>query len=493
MAEFLIPFLTGAAQQYISDEDSSDALKANIIDNVSKKIYDTEIPQAEKEIKEMKRVKQGINALYGEGATKAFENMGFFDSGDVRMAEDSIRRYLKNLKDNNPNFTEEKFKTTINDLYETSKGVGAEGAKAAAEFKNRFGGTSPLDLRITALEDRKTKVKNLFNDRANIRDLLVAPDAPKEGVRGALFGDRVTPSGVLGATGRLTEATKVDMPEVDTAGGKGVADLFPSAPGMEGMVQYSFEKHDSQLRNFQRNFTENYVDKMNPTRVLIPEDSNLLDGYDEAVKNGYTLGKLEYARENYAYQSFKNLTNPIYYPPNFLNNLSEENKNKLLGIKKDETTETVAPELKDIKAEERVAATAPQEDIGSVPFAVSEGKEKPKKEATPIVRDQPTQIKTDRILSTDYIQKFKDKKVNPKSIFITSDGKMMSGGEVVREESPEVENIINELRYTYFENQAAVDRGELTASEANQNISGAKIKAKQILDNLGFTEYKIPF
>ena len=70
---------------------------------------------------------------------------------------------------------------------------------------------------------------------------------------------------------------------------------------------------------------------------------------------------------------------------------------------------------------------------------------------------------------------------------------MMSGGEVVREESPEVENIINELRYTYFENQAAVDRGELTASEANQNISGAKIKAKQILDNLGFTEYKIPF
>ena len=76
MADFLIPFLTGAAQKYISDEDASDALKANIIDNVSKKIYDTEIPQAEKEIAAMKEVKQGINALYGEGATKAFENMG---------------------------------------------------------------------------------------------------------------------------------------------------------------------------------------------------------------------------------------------------------------------------------------------------------------------------------------------------------------------------------------------------------------------------------
>ena len=38
MADFLIPFLTGAAQKYISDEDTYDELKANIIDNVSKKL-----------------------------------------------------------------------------------------------------------------------------------------------------------------------------------------------------------------------------------------------------------------------------------------------------------------------------------------------------------------------------------------------------------------------------------------------------------------------
>ena len=490
MADFLIPFLTGAAQKYISDEDASDALKANIIDNVSKKIYDTEIPQAEKEIAAMKEVKQGINALYGEGATKAFENMGFFDSGDVRTAEDSIRRYLKNLKDNNPNFTEEKFKTTINDLYETSKGTGANASKAAAEFKKRFGGTSPLDLRITSLEDRKEKVKNLFNDRSNIRDLLVAPDAPKEGIRGALFGDRVTPSGVLGATGRLTEATKVDIPEIDTAGGKGVADLFPTAPGIQGLRTFNFENDDSSFRTFNSMFQTSYIDRMNPNKIDL-KDSDLLEGYEDALKAGYKRGQIEYARNKFIHQQFKDMG--IYYEPNWLSVLSEEKQNEFLGIKKDETTETVAPELKDVPAEERVKATAPQEDIGAIPFAVMEGKEKPKKPETPIVRDQPTQVKTDRITSTDYIQRFKDKKVNPKSIFITSDGKMMSGGEVVREESPEVENIINELRFTYFENQAAVDRGELTASEANQNISGAKIKAKQILDNLGFTEYKIPF
>ena len=491
MADFLIPFLTGAAQKYISDEDASDALKANIIDNVSKKIYDTEIPQAEKEIAAMKEVKQGINALYGEGATKAFENMGFFDSGDIRTAEDSIRRYLKNLKDNNPNFTEEKFKTTINDLYETSKGIGADASKAAAEFKSRFGGTSPLDLRVTALEDRKEKVKNLFSDRSNIRDLIVAPDAPKEGIRGVLFGDRVTPSGVLGATGRLTEATKVDMPEIDTSGGKGVADLFPATPGMEGLKQYNFDNDSVKLNDFQGTFSENYIDQRDPNRLNKTLAAPLLEGYEEAKEAGYAFGELEYARENYIHKRFKGMG--IYYPPNFIDNFSDEKRNEFLGIKKDETTETVAPELKDVPAEERVKATAPQEDIGAVPFAVMEGKQKPKKPETPIVRDQPTQVKTDRITSTDYIERFKDKKVNPKSIFITSDGKMMSGGEVVREESPEVENIINELRLTYFENQAAVDRGEQTAEKANQNISGAKLKAKQILDNLGFTEYKIPF
>ena len=40
MADFLVPFLTGAVRQYMSDEDASDALKGNIIDNVSKKLYD---------------------------------------------------------------------------------------------------------------------------------------------------------------------------------------------------------------------------------------------------------------------------------------------------------------------------------------------------------------------------------------------------------------------------------------------------------------------
>ena len=305
MADFLIPFLTGAAQQYISDEDSSDALKANIIDNVSKKIYDTEIPQAEKEIAAMKEIKKGIENQYGPGVSKAFENMGFFDSGDETITMNTIRTYLNDLKKNR-NVTEDQFKTKVNKLYTDSQGVGTTSTEAAAAFKNQFGGSSPLDLRITKLEDRKTKVKNLFNDRANIRDLLVAPDAPKEGVRGFLFGDRVTPSGVLGATGRLTEATKVDTPDVTTEDRDATKSIFPQMAGGE-IFDFNNSKHTGRLNQAERNFNKQFfnssmneynfnLDKTNPNYDTA---EYIKKGYKEAKAKGYQFGLVDYARERY--------------------------------------------------------------------------------------------------------------------------------------------------------------------------------------------------
>ena len=305
MANFLIPFLTGAAQQYISDEDASDALKGNIIDNVSKKIYDTEIPQAEKEIVAMKEIKKGIENQYGPGVSKAFENMGFFDSGNKTVTMNTIRTYLNDLKKNR-NVTEDQFKTQVNKLYTDSQGVGTASTKAAAAFKNQFGGSSPLDLRITKLEDRKTKVKNLFNDRANIRDLLVAPDAPKEGVRGFLFGDRVTPSGVLGATDRLTEATKVDTPDVTTEDRDATKSIFPE---MASGQTYDFEnaRHTTLASKADTNFDQMFKDpnlgtykfNFNKDDTRYDTAQRIIKGYKEARDAGYELGIIDYAREQY--------------------------------------------------------------------------------------------------------------------------------------------------------------------------------------------------
>ena len=284
MADFLVPFLTGGITQYLSDEDASDALKGNIIDNVSKKLYDEEIPQAEKEIKAIEKVKVGIRNNFGEGATKAFENMGFLDSGDERLALDSIRRYLDNLK-KTTGTTEEAFKTRVNKLYTDSQGVGTEATKAANEFKNSFGGTSPLDLRITQLEDRKTKVNNLFNDRANIRDLIVSP----------------------GAMARITEATKVDTPDIDTAGGG--QSLF-TAPGAEkGLRPFDIkEVEDRQLKTeFRQNFDSNVRDAiLRDKKSFATVFPTFAEDYRNAVDvGGYKGTEEDYYREKYLKSQFK--------------------------------------------------------------------------------------------------------------------------------------------------------------------------------------------
>ena len=212
MVSPLVPFLLGAGSQYLADEDESDRLKGDIIDGVSKQIYEVEIPEAQKQINSIKGIKSAVIGRYGEGVAEAFDNIGLYESGDQRLVDDEIRKYFINLKDTK-NISQDAFEKSINDLFEKTKLAGKEGQEASELFKGRFGGQSMLSLKTQQLRDRKETVKELFNDRSNMRDLLVAPDAPKEGVRGFLFGDRVTPQDVPGATGRLTEATQVDVPE----------------------------------------------------------------------------------------------------------------------------------------------------------------------------------------------------------------------------------------------------------------------------------------
>jgi len=305
MADFLVPFLTGAVTQYISDEDASDALKGNIIDNVSKKLYDEEIPQAEKEIRLIKDVKTAVENQYGPGASKAFENMGFFDSGDRTTTFNTIRQYLNDLKKNR-NVTEDQFKKQVNKLYTDSQGVGTAATEAAQQFKNQFGGASPLDLRITQLENRKTKVNELFSDRSNIRDLIVSPDAPKEGIRGTLFGDRVTPAGVPGAMARITEATKVDTPDVTTEDRDATKSIFPT---MASGQTYDFEnaRHTTLASKADTNFDQMFKDpnlgtykfNFNKDDPRYDTAQRITKGFKEARDAGYELGIIDYAREQY--------------------------------------------------------------------------------------------------------------------------------------------------------------------------------------------------
>ena len=51
------------------------------------------------------------------------------------------------------------------------------------DFASAFGKSSMIGAREQSLEERETRVNDIFSDRSNVRDLLVSPDAPKGGVR----------------------------------------------------------------------------------------------------------------------------------------------------------------------------------------------------------------------------------------------------------------------------------------------------------------------
>ena len=307
MVSPLISALLGAGEQYMADEDASDKLKGDIIDGVSSQIYEVEIPEAQKQINNIKKIKIAMREKYGQGVAEAFDNIGLYESGDQRLVDEEIRKYFVNLKDTK-NISQDAFEKSINELFEKTKLAGEEGQEASRLFKGRFGGQSMLALKTQQLDDRKSKVRELFNDRSNVRDLIVAPDAPKEGVRGFLFGDRITAQDVPGATGRLTEATQVNVPEP--------AEAAPRVPfsalglGQEGVTdlrEYDKKEDESELRRIRQDFDNNVTERIlrdkKPFEVVFPQ---FAEDYNNAVKvGGYKGTKQDYYKERYIKQQFK--------------------------------------------------------------------------------------------------------------------------------------------------------------------------------------------
>jgi len=307
MVSPLVPFLLGAGSQYLADEDESDRLKGDIIDGVSKQIYEVEIPEAQKQINNIKGIKSAVIGRYGEGVAEAFDNIGLYESGDQRLVDDEIRKYFINLKDTK-NISQDAFEKSINDLFEKTKLAGKEGQEASELFKGRFGGQSMLSLKTQQLKDRKETVKELFNDRSNMRDLLVAPDAPKEGVRGFLFGDRVTPQDVPGATGRLTEATQVDVPEpAEAAPRVPFSALGLPQEGVTDLREYDKKEDRPELRFFRQDFNNVVSDRiLGGNQEFSNVFPNYAEDYNNAIKfGGYKGTEQDYYRERYVKDKFK--------------------------------------------------------------------------------------------------------------------------------------------------------------------------------------------
>jgi hypothetical protein len=488
MADFLVPFLTGGITQYLSDEDASDALKGNIIDNVSKKLYDEEIPQAEKEIRLIKEVKTAVDNQFGPGVSKAFENMGFFDSGDRTTTFNTIRQYLNDLK-KNKNITEDQFKKQVNKLYKDSQGIGTAATEAAQQFKNQFGGASPLDLRITQLESRKTKINELFNDRSNIRDLIVSPDAPKEGIRGALFGDRVTPAGVPGAMARITEATKVDTPDVTTEDRDATKSIFPT---MASGQTYDFEntRHTTLASKADTNFDQMFKDpSLGTYKFNFDKDDPRYDtaqritkGFKEARDAGYELGIIDYAREQYI-----NIVLQSQGITGYLSNyqsMKSEPQVQPGTVKGTETGPKVA-ETQTVVGSEDVGSKSIQIPEGTKAKDIAKETEKAIKKSEKITLPKTTKKKE---ISTGDILPAPSELKNTKSLQLANDGFFYVDGKAQMMYKP-AEKEIEEAQAIVF---------QIRSSDAPDDVKARKIEqARDILLNalsgMGITEYTPTF
>ncbi|MGA1049031.1 MAG: hypothetical protein ACO3UU_13570, partial [Minisyncoccia bacterium] len=203
MASLLTGLLSGAAMQYLADEDASDKLKGNIIDAVSRKLYEIDIPNEEASIKKMQTVKSALVTQFGKNTADVFDNLGFTQSGNLDTSLSQIKDYLEKYGETGDSFRN-KVESFIKDK--------------PTEFESAYSQTQ-TGRRATALEDRREHVNKLFSNTPYIRDLLIAPGQEQKGVMGKLFGGRVTPSTQIAARGRLEEATQVptaEMPEAQT-------------------------------------------------------------------------------------------------------------------------------------------------------------------------------------------------------------------------------------------------------------------------------------
>ena len=195
----LAPFLTGALGEYSRQEVENDKIISKIIDNVSNKVLNQEIPEEQAAIKKALMYKNQYEANYGPEVAGVLDAAGVFNNPTDTGVENSLIRFFGTNDYNLDNF-----KTKV-ETYKTNK----------PDDFDKIIGASFTDQRSTALDDRKNFVNNEFSNTPNIRDLIIS-DERKEmtGATGLLFGDRVDKKEAPAATLRLYDATQTDTSQV---------------------------------------------------------------------------------------------------------------------------------------------------------------------------------------------------------------------------------------------------------------------------------------
>ena len=281
---FLVPFATGALTELQRQKKVSDDIAASVVDNVSKHVLGVEIPQEKALIKAQEELKNTYAATYNQKVADGMDAMGLFDSGTEEGLANAIKIRFAD-------------KYNIGDIVNKIK-------SASDEDYNKLIQTSFIGTRKAALEDRGAYIDSVLKDTKNIKDLLIG-EAPTGLAR--YIGEPLGKKDEATATARLTQAFEGPSPQPSApSDAAGLLGLDVAGKGNE-IFDFNNTRHTSRLTQARQNFDKQFFNQqMGSFSFTFGKDDPrkktadfITLGYDEAVKDGYKLGLVDYARDKY--------------------------------------------------------------------------------------------------------------------------------------------------------------------------------------------------
>ena len=455
---FLTPFLTGALTELQEQKRVSDEIAGSVVDNVSKHILGVEIPQEKAIIKAQEDLKKIYASTYDQKVADGMDAMGLFDSGTEEGLANAIKIRFAD-------------KYNIGDIVNKIK-------SASDEDYNKLVQTSFIGSRKSALKDRGAHIDNVLKDTKNIKDLLIG-ETPTGLAR--YIGEPLGKKDEATATARLTTALEGPLSQPPTP--SDAASLLGLEVGGKGDEVFDFNNASHRTRltqarqNFDKQFFNQQMASFNFTFGKDDPRKKTADfitlGYDEAVKNGYKLGLVDYARDKY----IDYILSSQFGITGFLPNTTVTTTALQSGTTEGTQTGTKVEESQTVLG---------SEDIGAV-SAKAVGDETPK-EAIEKTEKISIPKSTVEISSGDSAPAPSELNQNAPGLKLANDGMLYSKGKAVQMYAP-LEKEIEEAQAIAFQIKAS----NLSDEIKQERLASLRQDFLQAISGMGITQYTPEF
>ena len=280
---FLAPFLTGALTELQQQKRTADDIAASVVDTVSQHVLGRELPEQQELIKKQEALKNSYATTYSQKVADGMDAMGLFESGDEAGLFNAV-------------------KIRFGDRYSLPQ-IAKKIENTKDEDYAKLIQTSFIGTRKSALKDRTELVDSVLSDTKNIKDLLIGE---KPTGIAKFIGEPLGRGDEAKAT--LNLKTALEGPSATPPVSADATKLLGLDMQGEGEVfDFNNARHTQRLNQARQNFDKQFFNQqLGSFNFSFGKDDPrqktadfITAGYDEAVKNGYKLGKVDYAREKY--------------------------------------------------------------------------------------------------------------------------------------------------------------------------------------------------